>query len=192
MLVVVVAAMQVYAVRKTNELLRIGADDYTHCTLAGAYPHQADKKEMTLGLGLFGPILQPVLDQAAGDEVVAAHQCTVNDRTYFQIVLQRGRTLISVALTKRADTDAFPRAPMADTIKASGVTVHQGEVNGYAVGAAKRREHRTGGAPCPRASQVYAGLTPCVLHSGHFTKGRSERAVFGQRRHLHQIPVCGG
>jgi len=133
MLVVVVAAMQVYAVRKTNELLRIGADDYTHCTLAGAYPNQADKKEMTLGLGLFGPILQPVLDQAAGDEVVAAHQCTVNDRTYFQIVLQRGRTLISVALTKRADTDAFPRAPMADTIKASGVTVHQGEVNGYAV-----------------------------------------------------------
>jgi hypothetical protein len=133
MLVVVFTAMQIYAMRKTDDLLRIGADDHTHCTLAGKYPHQADKKEMTLGLGLFGPMLQPVLDQAAGDEVVAAQQCTVNDRTYFQIVLQRGRTLISVALTKRGDADAFPRAVMAKTVKASGTTVQEGEVDGYSV-----------------------------------------------------------
>lgn len=133
MLVVVFIAMQVYSVRKTGDLLRIGADAYTHCTLAGAYPHQSDRKEMTLGLGLFGPMLQPVLDQAAGDEVVAAHQCTVNGRNYFQIVLQRGRTLISVALTKREDADAFPRSLMADTVKASGTTVHQGTVDGYSV-----------------------------------------------------------
>ena len=133
MLVVVFTAMQIYAMRKTDDLLRIGADDHTHCTLAGKYPHQADKKEMTLGLGLFGPMLQPVLDQAAGDEVVAAQQCTVNDRTYFQIVLQRGRTLISVALTKRGDADAFPRAVMAKTVTASGTTVHEGEVDGYSV-----------------------------------------------------------
>jgi hypothetical protein len=133
MLVVVFTAMQIYAVRKTNDLLRLGADDYTQCTLAGKYPHQADRKEMTLGLGLFGPMLQPILDQAAGDEVVAAHQCTVNGRIYFQIVLQRGRTLISVALTKRKDADEFPRALMADTVKASGTTVHEGEVDGYSV-----------------------------------------------------------
>src|SRR5271167_3132296 len=84
MLVVVFTAMQIYAVRKTNDLLRLGADDYTRCTLAGKYPHQTDRKEMTLGLGLFGPMLQPVLDQASGDEAVAAHQCTVNGRVYFE------------------------------------------------------------------------------------------------------------
>jgi hypothetical protein len=133
MLVVVLIAMQVYSIRKTGDLLRIGAEDYTRCALAGAYPHQTDRKEMTLGLGLFGPVLQPVLDQATGDEVVAAHQCMVNDRTYFEIILQRGRTLIAVALTRRTATDAFPRSLMADTVKASGTTVHEGRVDGYSV-----------------------------------------------------------
>lgn len=133
MLVAVVVAMQIYSVRITNDLLRIGADDYEHCTLAGKLPHQADKKEMALGLGPFGPLLQPVIDQTPGDEVVAAHQCSVNGRNYFEIVLQRERTLISVVLTKREDTEVFPRSLLGDTIKASGITVHQGLVDGYAV-----------------------------------------------------------
>jgi hypothetical protein len=133
MLVVVVIAMQIYAIRKNGDLLRIGAEDYEHCTLSGSYPRHMDKKEMTLALGLFGPLLQPVLDKAAGDQAVAANQCTVNGRNYFQIVLQRGRVLISVVLTKREDADAFPRALFADTVKASGITVHEGQVDGYSV-----------------------------------------------------------
>jgi hypothetical protein len=167
MLIVVAFAMQIYAARKTNDLLRIGADDYTQCTLAGKYPHQADKKEMTLGLGLFGPMLQPVLDQAAGDEVVAAHQCTVNDRIYFQIVLQRGRTLISVALTKRGDTDVFPRAVLADTVKASGATVHEGEVDGYSVAgfvSGGYMAYVVAALPKDETTALAAKLVPVIRH----------------------------
>jgi len=167
MLVVVFTAMQIYAMRKTDDLLRIGADDHTHCTLAGKYPHQADKKEMTLGLGLFGPMLQPVLDQAAGDEVVAAQQCTVNDRTYFQIVLQRGRTLISVALTKRGDADAFPRAVMAKTVTASGTTVHEGEVDGYSVAGFESGVYMAyvvAALPQDETSALAARLVPVIRH----------------------------
>jgi hypothetical protein len=132
MLVAVLIAMQIYSVRKTNDLLRIGADDYEHCTLS-SLPHQVDRKEMILALNFFGPLLQPVIDEAKGDEPVAANQCTVRSRNYFQIVLQRGRTLIAVVLTKREDADAFPRALFGDTVRASGMTIHQGLVDGYSV-----------------------------------------------------------
>jgi hypothetical protein len=125
MLILVIGGVWYYAARRTGELFDIGVNDHVQCAIAGTYPGR------TQGLGAqFAPILQPVLDAAAGDTLVSAHRCTVADRAYFHIILRRGpgreSTLISIILTQRGVQEDFPRLPSA---------LHTGSRDGYSVAA---------------------------------------------------------
>jgi hypothetical protein len=121
MLILVIAGVWYYAVRRTGELFDIGVNDHVQCAVAGTYPGR------TQGLGeQFAPMLQPVLDAASGAVLVSAHRCTVADRAYVHIILRRGNDLISVILTPRGAQEDFPRLPAA---------LHSGSRNGYSVAA---------------------------------------------------------
>jgi hypothetical protein len=125
MLILVIAGVWYYAVRRSGELFDIGVNDHVQCGIAGLYPGR------TQGLGdQFAPMLRPILDAAASDALVSAHQCTVGDRPYVHIILRRGSgrdlTLISVILTQRGAQEDFPRL--------SG-TIHTGSRDGYSVAA---------------------------------------------------------
>jgi hypothetical protein len=121
MLILVIAGVWYYAVRRTGELFDIGVNAHVQCAIAGIYPGPAQ------GLGdKFAPMLQPVLDAATGDVLVSADRCTVSDRAYVHITLKRGTVLISVILTQRGAQEDFPRLP---------TTLHTGSRDGYSVAA---------------------------------------------------------
>jgi len=139
MLVVVLGLLQYHAQEGIRDLLRVGVQDHIHCAIAGAYPHQKQRIEMTAGLGSdFAPMLQPIIDQASvgqatPDEVESAHRCTVNGRAYVHIILRREGLLISVILTRRSESEVFPRALAARVIHASGIPIHEDNLDGYSV-----------------------------------------------------------
>jgi hypothetical protein len=134
MLVVVAAGVGFYSVRKTDELLRIGLNDHLHCAIAGTYPRQTQKGEMSGGLGeRFAPMLPPVLDAADGGVALSAHRCDIQGRAYIHIVLRRDQTLISAILTRRGDREVFPRALAAHVVDASGIALHEDQRDGYSV-----------------------------------------------------------
>jgi hypothetical protein len=128
-----VGGTQYYAVTKTRDLLRAGVNDHIHCAIEGTYPRQTSKAAGIDAMGPYSPMLQPVLDQFAGDSLVSAHRCTVNGRNYVHVILQRDKVPISVILTKREKADAYPRAIGMRTIEASGITIHGGNISGYSV-----------------------------------------------------------
>jgi hypothetical protein len=134
MLAVVAAGVGFYSVRKTDELLRIGLNDHLHCAVAGTYPRQTRKGEMSDGLGdRFAPMLQPVVDAADGGVALSAHRCDIQGRAYIHIVLRRDQTLISVILTRRGEREVFPRALAAHVVDAAGIALHEGRRDGYSV-----------------------------------------------------------
>lgn len=139
MLVFVLGLSQYYAVKKIGDLEQLGLADHVHCAIGGVYPHQTQRIEMTDGLGpQFAPMLQPVVDQAGigrptPDAVESAHRCTVNGRAYVHVILRRDNMLISIILTRRSETETFPRAIAAHVINASGIPIHEASLDGYAV-----------------------------------------------------------
>lgn len=125
MLVLAIGGVWFYSIRRSNELLDIGVNAHVQCAIAGTYPRQTQRTEMAEGLGVtFAPMLQPLLDAAGAQyAVVSAHACTAAGRGYIHLILRRGETLVSVALTKRGDQEVFPRTP--------GIRLHQGSREGY-------------------------------------------------------------
>ena len=122
MLVMVVGGAQYYTEQKVRALYRVGVADHVHCAIEGAYPHQTERSSMMVDLGPYAPMLQPILDQSPGDTVESAHRCTVSGRDYVHVILRRGRTLISVILTKRTGAEGFP-----------GKRLREGKMDGYSV-----------------------------------------------------------
>lgn len=133
LLAVVLAGTQYYAVAKTRRLFQTGVDDHIRCAIAGAYPRQNSREEMIGALGPWAPILQPVVDQAPGNSLVSAHRCTVNGRNYVHIILRRNQTLISLIMTRRAEGETFPRSLTARVVNVSGISLHEGALEGYSV-----------------------------------------------------------
>jgi hypothetical protein len=171
MLVLVLVLTQYYAGKKIVSLLRIGLDDHVHCAIAGVYPHQTQRVEMIDGLGpQFAPMLQPVIDQASlgrptPDAVQSAHRCTVNGRSYVHIILRRDGVLISVILTRRSSTEVFPRAIAARVVHASGITLHDDSLDGYAVSGFESGAwlgYVISGLPAPENDALSARLAPVV------------------------------
>ena len=171
MLVFVIGLSQFYAMKKTGELYQVGVDDHIHCAIAGVYPHQTQRVEMVEGLGpQFAPMLQPVVDEAAAgrsapDAVESAHRCTVNGRAYVHIILRRDKTLISVILTRRTAAEAFPRAIAAHVVHASGVPIHEGILDGYAVSSLESGAwlgYVVSGLPAPENDALSVRLAPVI------------------------------
>jgi hypothetical protein len=168
----VVAGLWQYTTHKRlEELLRVGLSDHVHCGIAGGYPHMKQRLEMTAGLGPeFAPMLQPVIDRAAAgratpDTVESAHRCTVNGRAYVHIILKRGDTLISVIVTRRTADEAFPRGLAARLIRASGVELHQENLEGYEVAGFESGRwlgYVVSGLPAAENEALAARMAPVV------------------------------
>jgi hypothetical protein len=136
MLAVVAGGVTFYSIRKSNELFDVGLSGHVHCSVAGTWPHQAQKAGMEAALGSqFGPMLDPVLNATGEKMALAAYQCTVEGRSYFDIVLQRSQALVSVLLTQRKDQEVFPRALAGAVTQISGIGLHESERQGYSVAA---------------------------------------------------------
>jgi hypothetical protein len=128
LLVFMLGGTQYYAAQKIHELLQIGENDHVHCAIEGEYPRQTSKAEGLQALGPYSLMLQPILNQFPGDDLVSAHRCTVNGRAYVHIILRRKGMLISVIMTRHEDGEVFPRA-----IGIGKASVHENELGGYAV-----------------------------------------------------------
>jgi hypothetical protein len=129
MLVLVIGGVSFYSVRKTGDLFAIGENDHIRCAIEATASRQD-------GLGQFASMLPPVLEAAGADYVVAsAHRCNVDGRSFFHVILQRNRTLISLILTPRSEQEVFPRALAGRVVHASGIPVHEGTRAGYSVAA---------------------------------------------------------
>jgi hypothetical protein len=176
MLAVVIAGMAFVSIRKSGELLALGVNDHVHCAIAGNYPRQTMRVEMTDGLGeQFGPMLQPVIDAAGGVgsaiSVVSAHRCSVSGRAYVHIILRRGQTMLSVILTRRGEGEEFPGELVARAFHGSGVPLHEGNRDGYSVSG-----FESGGwlgyvvsdMPASRNRDLANRIAPVV---GHYTIG---------------------
>jgi hypothetical protein len=134
MLVIVVAGVLFVSHRRTSELLALGINDHVHCAIAGNYPRQTMRVEMTEGLGpQFAPMLQPVVEAADMDEIVSAHRCTIMGRSYVHVILRRGRMLLSVILTRRGNGDVFPGEALGRMVHHSEVPLHNASMAGYSV-----------------------------------------------------------
>ena len=134
MLLIVMAGVLFVSHRKTSDLLALGINDHVHCAIAGHYPRQTMRVEMTQGLGpQFAPMLQPVVDAAGTDSIVSAHRCTIMGRSYVHIILRRGQMLLSVILTRRGSGDVFPGETLARMVHHSEVPLHDASMDGYSV-----------------------------------------------------------
>jgi hypothetical protein len=134
MLVIVIAGVLFVSHRKTNDLLALGINDHVHCAIAGNYPRQTTRVEMTEGLGpQFAPMLQPVVEASDMDSIVSAHRCTIMGRSYVHVILRRGQMLLSVILTRRGNGDVFPGEALARMVHHSEVPLHDASMAGYSV-----------------------------------------------------------
>jgi len=170
-LAVIAGVWQYSAHRKLDALLRVGLTDHVHCGVAGAYPHMKLRLEMIEGLGPeLAPMLQPVIDGASAgrttpDTVESAHRCNVNGRAYVHIVLRREGTLISVILTRRTADETFPLALAARVIHASGVAIHEDNLDGYSVSGFESGPwlgYVVSGLPAPENEAISARIAPVM------------------------------
>ena len=134
MLVIVMGGVLFVSHRKTSDLLALGVNDHVHCAIAGNYPRQTMRVQMTEGLGpQFAPMLEPVIEAADMDSIVSAHRCTIMGRSYVHVILRRGQMLLSVILTRRGNGDVFPGDEMARMVHHSEVPMHDARMAGYSV-----------------------------------------------------------
>jgi hypothetical protein len=119
-------------VSQTHELLRVGIRDHVHCAIGGVYPKQTERAAMVQAMGPYSVMLQPILDQTPGDQVVSAHRCTAYDRAYMHVIVRHEGKLISVIMTKREKGESFPRLFSAGLYSGTA-SIRDGELDGYTV-----------------------------------------------------------
>lgn len=131
LLAVLVVSVQGYSMYETRNLLSLGVADHRHCAIEGAYPRQSERAEMVSAMGPYSVMLQPILDQMPGDEVVSAHRCTIDGRQYMHVVLRRRGTLLSVTMTKRREGEFYPRSVINLLSRKGSVPVRDANLDNY-------------------------------------------------------------
>ncbi len=124
MLIVAIGGMWFYSVRKTGQLFDLGVNAHVQCAVAADINNQLPHSALA-------QMLAPQLTSASGAELAGSGECTAAGRDYTDIVLRRDKALISVLLTRRGETELFPRALAGRVVNG----IHMGDRGGYAIAA---------------------------------------------------------
>jgi hypothetical protein len=71
-----------------------------------------------------------VRERLGGYRVTVAHQCTIRGRDYIHMILHRGDTMLSIAITRRKQGEEFPRQAIAATT-AESLPIYQARLDDY-------------------------------------------------------------
>ena len=114
----ILIVVTVNSVTQTHRLLRLGTAVHSGCAVSKTYPKQTDRKQMIEALGPYSVMLQPILDQMPGDNVLSAHRCTIEGHLYMHVIIDHQGKPVSIAITRRDEGDVSRAFFPADSIPA--------------------------------------------------------------------------
>jgi hypothetical protein len=92
------------------QIMRIGLGDHLHCAYFRKFPEDAPTAEQLVEkIGpQYAPLLAAVREQApAGHQVLLAHQCVFQDRSFVHIALEDRGKLLSLVITRKQPGESF-------------------------------------------------------------------------------------
>jgi hypothetical protein len=125
MLVVAIGGAWFYSTHKAAQLFDLGVNAHVQCAVA------ADTNRKLPGSDLAARLASQIEATANEAELVAAGTCSAAGRDYTDTVLRYRKALVSIALTRRAEQEIFPRALAGRVVN----SIHFGNRGGYAIGA---------------------------------------------------------
>lgn len=115
------------------EIMRVGLGDHLHCAYFRKFPDDAPTAEQLVEkIGLqYAPLLAAVRAQApAGHQVLLAHQCVFQDRSFIHIALEDHGKLVSLVITRKQPGESFGEGSLEG---ASGAKLHQAKAEQFAI-----------------------------------------------------------
>jgi hypothetical protein len=127
---------------QTAEVLKIGVRDHTHCAIALWDEKPVSDAQMAKELGgkYAGLIREFRENFADAGEVVAAHHCEADGRSFVHLILKRPNALLSVIITEK-DGESFPQDSMAAVMIVAGVPVYSGNMKTFEVAGFETQDY---------------------------------------------------
>jgi anti-sigma factor (TIGR02949 family) len=114
------------------QVLNIGVMDHIGCavTFHSSPDLRVTPEEILSGMKEYAGLVPIVRERLQGYRVTVAHQCTIQGRDYIHMILHRGDTMVSIAITKRQPGEAFPRQAIAAATESS-TPIYQARLDDY-------------------------------------------------------------
>lgn len=125
-------------------LLNLGWEHHVECTLVGHnYPATPPAREkMVHDLGKQYEGLLPVVEKQLPDyQIRTAHVCRNEGRRFAHVVLQKGNSIVSVSMVKRADSGAFPDGKWREILSRTDQKLQSGVRDGGGIAAFQTESH---------------------------------------------------
>jgi len=125
-----------------GSILNLGLGDHVTC----AINHKVSNRHYTLEqmaqeMGPSFSGLVPIVREKAPDnyEVVVAHQCKVNERSFVHVIMKKDASVVSLVITRKTG-ESFPQGGLV-VVQASGISLHSARLQGYQVTGFETRDH---------------------------------------------------
>jgi anti-sigma factor (TIGR02949 family) len=114
------------------QVLNIGVLDHIGCavTFHSSPDLRVTPEEILSGMKEYAGLVPIVRERLKGYRVTVAHQCTIRGRDYIHMILHRGDTMVSIAITKKKQGETFPGQAIAAATESS-TPIYQARVDDY-------------------------------------------------------------
>lgn len=115
-------------------VLSVGLTDHIRCAVDAGFGDEVYTHEEILEKldERYAGLAEIVRRAAPGYRLNVGHRCTFGGRGYVHLILRKGPSVISLAITERRETDALPDPALAATA-AQGLPIFAGRQHGYEV-----------------------------------------------------------
>lgn len=113
-------------------VLNIGVTDHIGCavTYHSSPDEQVTPEEIISEMEEYAGLVPIVRERLEGYRVTVAHQCTIRGRDYIHMILHRGDTMVSIAITRKSQGEEFPQQAIAAATE-SAVPIYQVRLDRY-------------------------------------------------------------
>lgn len=115
-------------------ILHAGMLDHDRCAIGYHGNDHFTFEQMAREMGPEFIDLVPLLDSSvAGYKVTVGHRCSFGGRDFVHMILRKGPTVLSVAITPRKGDEGFPKDRLIIALESSGIPLYQQKLERYQV-----------------------------------------------------------
>jgi anti-sigma factor RsiW len=115
-------------------VLSVGLTDHIECAVESGYGREVFTEEKILAKldDDYAGLADIVRAQATGYRLTVGHHCSFGGRDYVHLILHKGPSVISLAITEHTPADTLPDPALAATA-AQGLPIYASHLEGYEV-----------------------------------------------------------
>ena len=118
------------------DIMRVGLGDHLHCAYFRKFPNVPPTAEELVAkiAPQYAPLLPAIREQGpAGHQILLAHQCVFQDRSFIHVVLEDHGKLLSLVITGRQPGESFGEGSVGSVGNSAGATICQAAAKQFAI-----------------------------------------------------------